>query len=184
MIDYSVGLELTGEIPPIQSDNGMIRALYDSMIQKVNRDGGKYADVVKEQSIKRKMGHLQNVYKAKGIKKSKEAIRLEAEEWYTAEYHGKPVNSNCIETITETRTETQTKPTLTGSVAEAQAEAIPLDEIKALVDEAESRGVRITNGVTRVLREELEKTSVEEILRKIRVEPNFVTRLKMWSGQL
>ena len=184
LIDFSMGLEESGEIPHIESDNGIEIALYDSMIQKIVRDSGKYDEEVKEQSIRRKIGHLQNCYKAKGIKKSKEAIRLEAEEWYTKEYRGKPGYSNCNVpgTVTQAQTITPTvTETITGAVAERSEAETLSGKLQALVDEAEWRGVKVNDSVMRVLREEVAKSSVEDVINDLK-KPNFIVRLKMVGG--
>ena len=185
LIDFSMGLEESGEIPHIESDNGIEIALYDSMIQKIVRDSGKYDEEVKEQSIRRKIGHLQNCYKAKGIKKSKEAIRLEAEEWYTKEYRGKPGYSNCNVpgTVTQAPTITPTvTETITGAVAErSEAENKP-PELQQIIEVAERRGVKMNERVIGILFEEYNLSSEDEVIRKMTVQPNFLQRLKMLGG--
>lgn len=57
-------------------------------------------------------------------------------------------------------------------------------EIQSLVDEASYRGVRINDRVIALLREEAEKATADDVLRKMKVEQNFIVRLKMLGGQL
>lgn len=185
LTEFSVGLDEAGEIPTLQTENGMLKALYDSMVQKIIRDNEKYVETIKEQSIKRKMGHLQDEYKAKGIKKTKEQIRIEAEEWYTREYHGIPQNttvnpgilqnSNCnvTETVTETQKETLS---LTGTVAERSEAVSP--ETQQVYDCVKNQGIPLKTAVLKLLDESIKNHGEGKTILAVLQNPDFHKELE------
>lgn len=99
----SADLDDPDEILPIESDNGMVIALYQSMAMKIIRDAKKYAGTCKDKSIARKIGHIQKEYKDAGKEISKSEARQKAEEWYTQQFtdvHGSIERSTHVESTT------------------------------------------------------------------------------------
>ena len=200
LFSLSVCLDETGEIKDFSADSGMIQALYDAMAGKIVRDAAKYSDKVRDNTIKAKAAALVRDAKANGKSLSAEKERYLAERWYTeqqrpakaqqmpADAQQMPANKTIAETEAETvaptESETLTQPPSL-SVAVAQAEAVTLPaELQSLVQDAERRGVKVNERVIAVLREEFEKGTAEEVIRKLKAEPNFIVRLKMLGRML
>lgn len=185
LIDCSIGLEESGEIPQPKLDNGIVRALYDSMVQKIIRDDGHYTDVCRERAIARKIPYLLEQYKEAGTKISQSQARKLAERWYDETYtkveKSNQMNSNCSEakrseSVTPSETYSETlSPTV--AVAEAQAEAVT-PESQQVYDCVQNQGIPIKPAVQKLLDESIKNHGAGETIRAILQNPAFLNNLR------
>lgn len=83
--DYST----TGEIVNLQLSE-IEKALYESLLQKIDRDARKYDETKRDRTIKGLTSAIQREYKAKGVTLSKSDARALAEQTFEDRYSSQP----------------------------------------------------------------------------------------------
>ena len=191
LFEFSEYLDETAEVPALESKDGLVNSLYSSIVRKIIRDNLRYDEKVKDSAIKAKMGHLRMEYKVKGETVSKEALRLEAEEWYAGAHCGMPEHSNSSPTISKP----QLEPNVTEQQAETPATAFPQIITPAELSEAaasktqevyhsiERHEIQLTKRVKDLADESIRKYGAGKVLRNLIFDQDFLDRLKEAANQ-
>ena len=98
LTSLSSGIDESGDIPLIDMEDGMIKALYDSMSSKIIRDSGRYAEKSRVNAITAKTAAIMRDAKSKGQTISKAQAERIATELYdsgnrTANANQMPANA-------------------------------------------------------------------------------------------
>lgn len=191
LIDFSMNLENGCEVPQINTTNQMAKALYDSMINKIVRDSGKYDVKVRNNTIAAKCKSIMSVSKATGTKMTKQKAMLMAEQWYegthpdASECKQMQANSNEAETETTFVSEAFSE---SSSVAVVVSSSVPdshvseTSQLQLIFDAAERQGVKITDDVRKLIVDEASKSSCDDVMSKLMTQPQFVKRLTLLGG--
>lgn len=202
LTSLSSGIEEKGDIPLIEMEDGLIKALYDSMASKIIRDSGRYAEKSRVNAITAKTAAIMRDAKAKGQSISKAEAERIATELYdggnrTANANQMPVNAgqspanagrlsaNCNRnsnrnpnvTVTESLSVTQT-PSVTRPVAEGKTDPHRVEIIRQ-IDQAVKE---ITNGISNqrvvsIMKTAAEVNVPEKLLKMVQSDPQFRSKL-------
>lgn len=189
LINLSVNMDETGEIPSLDCENGLAKALYDNMVEKVVRDDSKYKDKARQNAIIAKAAAIMRETKANGVKKTKEQAYIEAEQWVDGRTQAnaserEQTQANCnsnsssnlnVSVASSLTTSLSVPPPVSSSVTPSVSQ-------QQAIEAVERQGIRVNSDIRKIIADECKDKSIEEFNTKLLTDLGFRQRLKMIGG--